>query len=106
MLKKVTPTGDFPPVEIKLGDYVRDTISGFTGIVTCRTEWLYQCLRYGVTPTQLGDDGKLIDTYYFDEGQLEIIEKPESLNVKEPVAEAVLTGGDRPNPQRHPDPRR
>lgn len=60
-------------MSIKLGDVVRDKISGFSGIVVCKTEWLYGCIRYGVAPKELYE-GKRIEADYFDEPQLELIE--------------------------------
>lgn len=62
-----------PSPSINLGAKVRDKITGFTGIVTSRTEWLNGCLRYGVQPQEL-HDGKPIDAHVFDEPQLEVLE--------------------------------
>lgn len=56
-----------------LGDQVKDRVTGFTGIITCRIEWLNGCLRYGVQPQEL-KDGKRIDDAAFDEGDLVLIE--------------------------------
>ena len=59
--------------KIKLGDIVKDRISGFTGIVIARTEWLYGCTGIGVKPTKsnkLKDDGTPADIQWFDEPSL------------------------------------
>lgn len=58
---------------IKLGDKVRDMITGFTGIAVGRTDWLYGCARIGVEPTELRD-GKTVETHWFDEQRVELIE--------------------------------
>ena len=33
---------------IKLGDDCKDPITGFQGIATAKTEWLYGCTRFGL----------------------------------------------------------
>jgi hypothetical protein len=54
---------------IKLGEIVVDSISGFTGVATAKTEWLYGCVRICVTPKEL-KDGKPVDEQWFDEQRL------------------------------------
>lgn len=71
-------------------------ITGFTGIVHSRTEWLNGCVRVGVQPREL-HEGKPVESQVFDIEQLECVGP--GLNV---VAKA--TGGDRPNPKMRPDP--
>src|ERR1700728_2195934 len=44
---------------VKLGDVVRDRISGFAGVATSRTEYLNGCVRWQVSPQHL-HDGKPI----------------------------------------------
>lgn len=73
----------------KLGDNVKDKITGFTGIVTARTEWLYGCIRYIVQPSSLFE-GKPIEPVSFDEGQLEVVEAGVHIDNVEKD-----TGGDR-----------
>ena len=58
----------------KLGDRVKDKVSGFTGIVTGRTEYLNGCTRVVVEPEGL-HEGKPIDSHYFDEMQVEVIKE-------------------------------
>jgi len=78
---------------IKLGQKVEDPITGFEGTVTIRSEYLYGCIRIGVSP-KVDRDGKLQDTIFFDEPQLE------GLPFNEPK---VKSGKDRPGGPR-PDP--
>ena len=54
----------------KLGQIVRDSISGFEGVVTCRTQWLTNCNTYGVKPQKLKDDGSPMGVEHFDEPTL------------------------------------
>jgi hypothetical protein len=61
-----------PTVPAQLGDRVKCVITGFTGIVTCKTEWLNGCRRLGVQPEEV-KDGKIPEPQYFDENQLEIV---------------------------------
>ncbi|KKL85430.1 hypothetical protein LCGC14_1954830 [marine sediment metagenome] len=37
-------------MEIKLGDKVKDKITGFTGTVVAKTEFLNGCIQYNVMP--------------------------------------------------------
>lgn len=56
---------------IKLGSEVKDTVTGFKGVVVGRSEFLNGCTRIGVQPKAL-KDGKCPDISWFDEPQLEI----------------------------------
>lgn len=60
--------------KIKLGDEVRDTISGYQGIVTAVSEFLNGCVRCGIQSQKL-HEGKPIETYWIDEPQLELVKK-------------------------------
>lgn len=55
---------------IKLGDKVKDPITGFEGTATAKTEWLYGCSRIAVQ-AQIDKDGKVPGLEWFDELQLE-----------------------------------
>ena len=76
--------------EIKLGDLVRDTITGFEGIAVAKTDWLNGCSRFSLQSTGL-HEGKVLDAECFDEMQLELVgskgHKPDE-----------STGGPRPDP--------
>lgn len=92
---------------VNLGDLVKDTITGFEGVVIGETRWLYGCRRFTVQPRDL-KDGKPIEPVSFDEPQLLVLEAfdggwlPRS-NAGSPAA-AAETGGPRPEPTRRPDP--
>jgi hypothetical protein len=70
----------------KLGDKVRDVVTGYEGIATAVTEWLNKCVRYAVTSQDL-HEGKPIEAKWFDEEQLEVVEE------KSIVTMSKSTGG-------------
>jgi len=55
----------------KLGKLGKDKVTGFEGVIIGKTEYLYGCAAYGLTPKAVG--GKLEDSKWFDEGRIEII---------------------------------
>ena len=77
---------------VKLGDKVKDAITGFEGVVTGRAEYLYGCVRCLVEPEGL-HDGKPIDTQWFDEQRLT-------------ESSAAPVGGPMNDPMRREDPPR
>jgi hypothetical protein len=73
---------------VNLGDEVRDTVTGFSGIaVSCHT-YLQGCNRITVQPP-VDKDGKNQDTCSFDEPQLEVI-TPQKIKAR---SGSNLTGG-------------
>ena len=54
--------------EIEMGEKVKDSITGFSGVVTARAEYITGCRQYTVTPKCKG--GKHADSYWFDEARL------------------------------------
>ena len=59
--------------EIKLGDLVADSVSGFKGIAIGQSTFLYGCRRIGIQPP-IDKDGKLPEAHWFDEPQLQKVE--------------------------------
>ena len=57
---------------VRLGDEVRDAVSGFRGIAVGLHEYLQGCMRITVQPP-VGKDKKLPESATFDEPQLEVI---------------------------------
>lgn len=76
---------------VKLGDEVKDEVSGFQGIAVARTEYLNGCVQFEVQP-KVNEKMELPDSCFIDEQQLQIIEK----NNKEDPEEAG--GGVRNHP--------
>jgi hypothetical protein len=65
-----------PPVKEKqmsykhdLGLQVRDSITGFVGAITGRTDYISGCAQYLVQP-RVDKDGKFVDAKWFDEDRL------------------------------------
>ena len=56
----------------KLGKIAKDKITGFSGVITARCEFLTGCNRYCIQPTEL-KDGRPNEGIYFDEAQIEIL---------------------------------
>lgn len=55
---------------IELGDKGKDSVTGFTGVVVARTEWLWGCVRIAIEATKLGKDGKPAEEFWFDEDRV------------------------------------
>lgn len=75
--------------DIRLGDRVRDTISGWEGIATARYDYINGCVRWQVDGAD--KDGKP-DGFVFDYQSLEIVEE-----AVKPSAPLARTGGPRDN---------
>ena len=56
-----------------LGDTVKDEITGFTGVVICKSTWLNGCVRLMVQRTKLDKDGKPVPAESFDVEQLVLV---------------------------------
>ncbi|NOZ67988.1 MAG: hypothetical protein GXP46_01765 [Deferribacteres bacterium] len=65
---------------INLGDKVKDIVTGFEGVVTCRCEYLNGCVRVEVQLDKL-KDGKPIGSLWIDTQQL-IVVKAGKVNIK------------------------
>ena len=63
------------PAGIKLGDLVKDMITGFTGIASSRTEYLFGCVHIGITSNRTDKDGLPIGSLSFDEQRIVRVEK-------------------------------
>ena len=83
-------------MSVKLGDKVKDRISGYVGIVVARHIYLNGCDRISVQPA-IDKDGKLPDPESFDEMQLEVTREEVVKEEREKD-----TGG----PEKYPDVRR
>ena len=58
--------------KIKLGDRVRDKMTGFEGTVNARIEYMYGCTQFEVQP-DVDKTGAYRSHEWIDEPQLEII---------------------------------
>lgn len=59
-------------LKIQLGDKVRDTITGLSGVATCRCLYLNGCDHIGIQG--LAKDGKIPPVQWVDEPQVELVE--------------------------------
>lgn len=55
-----------------LGIHAEDTVTGFTGVVMARTEYLNGCVQFCVQPEGMKEDGSPMDSQWFDEQRLKI----------------------------------
>lgn len=85
---------------IHLGEQVYDSITGFSGVVIARFEYLYGCVRVQVQSKEL-KDGKPVEPQVFDEAQLIRMEAEANISVA-----AASTGGPRDAPPGRAVPRR
>jgi hypothetical protein len=67
-----------PNFIFELGSEVKDKITGFQGILICRSEWLTGCNVYGIRSQEL-KDGKPMDTVHFDEDSIELLKTSKAL---------------------------
>lgn len=64
---------------IKLGQTIKDSITGYQGVAIGRTKWLYGCVRITIQG-DLDKDGKVPDTVCFDEEQLIVVKAKRKVN--------------------------
>ena len=77
---------------VTLGSIVVDSLTGFAGTATARTEFLYGCVRILVEPKEL-KDGKPVEGQWIDEQRLTAVSK-------------AKRGGPGPTPPARPAPSR
>lgn len=83
--------------EIKLGDKVRDTITGFTGIAVARTEFINGCIQWNILPK--GDKiNKMPEDMSIDEQALEVVKVKKKKKIKKstnggPIRKAIKQRG-------------
>ena len=89
----------------QLGDKVKDPLTGFSGVVVGRAEWLYGCVRCAVQGDKL-HEGKPIDAIWIDDLQLEVTGhiKGHKPAPKPELEAAPGTGGPLTSPRRASDP--
>lgn len=70
----------------RFGKKARDKVTGFTGVITGRADYMYGCSQLVLAPA-VDKDGKMADGHWFDEGRIEILEeavKPSSVQASRP----------------------
>ena len=91
------PNAELGPVRIVLGYYVRDTLTGFEGVVTGRCEYLFGCVWLEVTPKGLTEDGKPMPGVWLDEERFELIKEQKITPRKKGGPPSASSPGARPN---------
>jgi len=71
------------PFKFEVGEEVKDKVTGFTGIIVCRSQFLTGCNGYSLQSKKLKDN-KPADWVAFDEDQLERVGQGLALKVKDP----------------------
>lgn len=56
----------------ELGDTLRETVTGFKGVVMVRAEYSTGCIHYGLQSSKL-KDGVMQDWYWLDASRLELV---------------------------------
>jgi len=59
---------------VEVGDLAQDQVTGFQGIVTLRSCFLYGCMRVALQPEKL-EKGEVAKDAFFDEAQMIVITK-------------------------------
>ena len=87
--------------EIKLGDKVKDTITGLIGIATARCLYIHGCDHIGIQPPADNEKGKVPSLVWVDSPQVEVIKAKKK---KEEVKKIKWGGpGGHPNEKAHPE---
>lgn len=81
----------------EIGKEAKDLVTGFKGIINVRAQYFTGCNRYGLI-SKIGKDGKIPETQWFDENQLEIIGK--GVVIEQTPAQRTK-GGPQPNPKKY-----
>lgn len=55
-----------------LGKLVKDKVTGFSGIVTGKAEYLTGCAQYLISP-KCAENGAMVEGHWYDEGRIEIV---------------------------------
>jgi hypothetical protein len=91
---KPLPVAEF---RVPLGVLAKDRISGFTGVVESRTQYLTGCNRIAMRQQGVKPDGGLYELIGFDEPFVEVVDD----KVVQPVVpRASDSGGPQPLPSR------
>ena len=82
---------------IKLGQKVRDKVTGLTGIVIAKVEYMNGCVQFCIKPKIKANENKIPEGEYIDEGQLEIVGK--GIKISQKIEESGGIMPDTPHAQ-------
>jgi hypothetical protein len=74
----------------KLGDLVRDEVSGFTGLVLARHDGLYEASQCRVHSRRLTDQGDIRGGVWLEEDRLVVLEEAAVVGFKNIVGKPTL----------------
>lgn len=70
----------FKMFKFELGQVVKEKVTGFTGVIMGRTDYITGCKQYGLLSQRLRKDtGKPVEWQWFDEERLVMVGKKISL---------------------------
>ena len=61
--------------KFKNGSRARDIITGLTGIIVGRTDYLTGCVHYGLAPEEIKNDGGIPEWVWLDESRIVLVEE-------------------------------
>ena len=61
--------------KFEIGSIVKETVTGFEGVVMARCEYATGCLHYELQPRKIDKDGKPIEGRWYDETRLVLTKK-------------------------------
>lgn len=79
-----------------MGKEVKDIVTGFSGVITGKSTWLFGCNQYCVSP-KISEDGGIKAGEWFDEGRIQII--GEGIRPQQVVAASGKRGGSSNHPR-------
>ena len=80
-------------MDVKQGDKVEDSVTGFEGTLTSFNDWLYGCHFMGIKPQELDSEGNPVSRRSFPVDRIEVIERDDELRDNEDVEEQAYSGG-------------
>ena len=86
------------------GKKVKDSISGFRGVLTARTEYINGCIQYEITPDDVVN-GRIPPSVWMDEQRVEFLDPIKKIRAKKKSWQQGSNGGPASPPSRrsHPD---
>lgn len=82
--------------KFNLGQRAKDVVTGFSGVIMSRIQYMTGCNQYGICPTKLDKEGKTIEWNYYDENRIVLAGK--ALKLPKAKGEKEVKGADGPLP--------
>lgn len=75
--------------KFNMGDKLKDTVSGFVGIVRGQYFYANGCKHYGLAPITLSKDGRIMDHENLDENRLILVKPASKKKIQKPTGGPV-----------------